>query len=112
MLQKSQHSSCRHLPENFQVGAKTMQRKRDLILPIALVLIYALAAVASASAQNGPIKILVGVPPGGAVELGARLAGEKLQGRLGQPVVAENKPGASNSTAAHALKHAKPHRPW
>ena len=48
------------------------------------------------------------MPPGGAVDIGARLVGEKLQGSLGQPVVVENKPGASTRIAVQALKASEP----
>lgn len=75
-----------------------------LVSLAALTLACALVNAASSHAQNGPIKILVGLPPGGAVDIGARIVGEKLQGSLGQPVVVENKPGASTRIAVQALK--------
>lgn len=75
-----------------------------LISLAALTLAYALVNAVPGHAQNGPIKILVGLPPGGAVDIGARIVGEKLQGSLGQPVVVENKPGASTRIAVQALK--------
>jgi tripartite-type tricarboxylate transporter receptor subunit TctC len=84
-----------------------MQRMRGLILPVVLLL-CGLAGTGSVNAQNGPIKILVGLPPGGAVDIGARLVGEKLQASLGQPVVIENKPGASTRIAVQALKISEP----
>lgn len=85
-----------------------MQRIRDFILPIVLPLACALAGMASANAQSGPIKILVGLPPGGAVDIGARLVGEKLQASLGQPVIVENRPGASTRLAVQALRASEP----
>jgi tripartite-type tricarboxylate transporter receptor subunit TctC len=75
-----------------------------LVLLAALTLAGALVNAVPGHAQNGPIKILVGLPPGGAVDIGARIVGEKLQGSLGQPVVVENKPGASTRIAVQALK--------
>jgi tripartite-type tricarboxylate transporter receptor subunit TctC len=75
-----------------------------LVSLAALTLACALVNAAPSHAQNGPIKILVGLPPGGAVDIGARIVGEKLQGSLGQPVVVENKPGASTRIAVQALK--------
>jgi tripartite-type tricarboxylate transporter receptor subunit TctC len=73
-----------------------------------LTLAGTLVNAALGHAQNGPIKILVGLPPGGAVDIAARLVGEKLQGSLGQPVVVENKPGASTRIAVQALRAAEP----
>jgi hypothetical protein len=73
-----------------------------------LALASALVSATPGHAQNGPIKILVGLPPGGAVDIAARLVGEKLRGSLGQPVVVENKPGASTRIAVQALKGSQP----
>ena len=73
-----------------------------------LTLACTLVSGPSGHAQNGPIKILVGLPPGGAVDIGARLVGAKLQGSLGQTVVIENKPGASTRIALQAVKLSEP----
>src|SRR5689334_16908910 len=50
-----------------------------------------------------PLKVLVGYPPGGAVDLVARTVGQQLSASLGQPVVIENKPGAGTNIAVRAL---------
>jgi tripartite-type tricarboxylate transporter receptor subunit TctC len=55
-----------------------------------------------------PITIVVSFPPGGGTDLLARRLGEQLQQRLGQPVVVENRPGASGNIAAHAVAQAVP----
>lgn len=57
-----------------------------------------LAAMASASYAvypDKPIRIIVGFPAGQATDVIARLVGKTLQDSLGQPVIIENKPGAS-----------------
>ncbi len=59
-----------------------------------------------AQAQGGPIKLLVGFPPGGASDTVARVAAERLQKDLGQTVIVENKPGIGGRLAAEALKSA------
>jgi tripartite-type tricarboxylate transporter receptor subunit TctC len=46
---------------------------------------------------NRPIKIVVPATPGGGIDIIARLVGEKISVSLGQSVVIENKPGASNN---------------
>jgi tripartite-type tricarboxylate transporter receptor subunit TctC len=90
------------------MGAKMMHQVRNVLLSVALTLACVLTAITGASAQNGPIKILVGLPPGGAVDIGARLLGQKLQASLGQTVIVENRPGASTRLATQALKASEP----
>ncbi|OGA07650.1 MAG: hypothetical protein A3D95_02695 [Betaproteobacteria bacterium RIFCSPHIGHO2_12_FULL_69_13] len=67
-----------------------------------------LAIAASVAAQDGPIRILVGFPPGGGSDLIARLVAERLKVSLGASVVVENRPGGSGVRAAEALKSAAP----
>lgn len=61
-----------------------------------------------ASAQEGPVRILVGFPAGGESDVVARLLAEGLREGLGVPVIVENKPGGSGTVAAEALKNAAP----
>ena len=66
---------------------------------------------ALASAQADParaIKVIVPAPPGGAIDIIARVVGEKLQAAMGQPVVIDNKPGASNNLGTDALAKSAP----
>ena len=55
-----------------------------------------------------PIKLVVPVPPGGAADAMARMIGEHLQAKWGQPVVIENKPGAGSSLGMDAVAKAAP----
>jgi tripartite-type tricarboxylate transporter receptor subunit TctC len=55
-----------------------------------------------------PIKIVCGYPAGGFVDSLARVYGEYLSQKLGQPVVVENKAGASGSIGAGAVKQSPP----
>ena len=68
----------------------------------ALLATGALLAAGGASAQSWPakpIKLIVPWPPGGPTDTGSRIVGLALADRLGQPVVVENRPGASGSIA-------------
>ena len=57
---------------------------------------------------NRPIKLIVTVPPGGAADFIARLLASKLSTSMGQPVVVENKAGASGSLASDFVAKAAP----
>ena len=76
--------------------------------PRSLLLTAALWAALGAQAQgySGPVRMLVGYPPGGPADTAARIVAEKLAVELGQPVVVDNKPGAGGQIAAQALKAA------
>ena len=55
-----------------------------------------------------PIKLIVPVPPGGGVDLLARVIGQKMGEGLGVPVVIENKPGASAAIGTDMLAKSPP----
>jgi tripartite-type tricarboxylate transporter receptor subunit TctC len=55
---------------------------------------------------NRPIRLLVGYPAGGAVDITARLTGQHLSAALGQPVVIDNRPGAGATLSATLLRSA------
>lgn len=75
--------------------------------------IAALAVLATGLAQaqdypTRPIRFVVGFPPGGSTDLSARALGDRLSHALGQPVIVENKPGASGNIAAEQVARSAP----
>lgn len=77
----------------------------------ALTLLALLLAGAPASAQDWPtkpVKIVVPFGPGSTPDVVARLIANHLQDKLHQPVVVENKPGASGNTGTDAVAKAEP----
>jgi len=62
-----------------------------------------LATPALAQMPSGTIRIVVGFPPGGSTDAVSRLLAPHLQAAFGQPVVVENRPGASGNLAAQAV---------
>jgi tripartite-type tricarboxylate transporter receptor subunit TctC len=55
-----------------------------------------------------PVRLMVGFPPGGGADTTARIIAPWLSQRLGQPVVIENRPGASSTLAAQAVVNSPP----
>ena len=55
-----------------------------------------------------PVRIVVGFPPGSTADIIARLLGQSLSSRLGQPFVIENRPGASGNLATESVVRAAP----
>jgi tripartite-type tricarboxylate transporter receptor subunit TctC len=80
---------------------------------IAQVLLVAASLVAGVAAQaqpypNRPLKLVVPFPPGGNVDLSARILAPELSKELGQPIVVENKAGAGGTVGLDAVAKSAP----
>ncbi len=85
--------------------------QRNFLFKILAVSACLALAPTLASAQAWParaIKIVVPAPPGGAIDLIARVVGDKLATSLGQPVIIDNRPGASNNLGTDVLAKSAP----
>lgn len=80
---------------------------KTLALGAALAVAPALAS-AQAAYPSRAIKIIVPAPPGGAIDTLARVVGDKMAVSMGQPVIIENKPGASNNLGTDVLAKSPP----
>jgi tripartite-type tricarboxylate transporter receptor subunit TctC len=82
--------------------------KRRLLLAASNAMLLSVAGAgalpAHAQAIEGPLRLVVGYPPGGASDRAARLVGQALQVRHGINVIVENKPGAGGRLAAQQLR--------
>ena len=74
---------------------------------ILIALLFPIAALAQSWPQK-PIKVIVPFPPGGVTDSLARITADWLTQRLGQPVVPDNRPGASGAIAADLVARADP----
>ena len=63
----------------------------------------ALAPIAAFAFTDKPVKMIVPAPPGGTIDVMARIVSDQLSRDIGQPVVVENKPGAGGSIAVKYL---------
>jgi tripartite-type tricarboxylate transporter receptor subunit TctC len=80
-----------------------LQRREFLRLTVGAAAIPALARYAMAQSYPArPVHVIVGFPPGGAADTLARLLGQWLSERLGQPFIIENRPGAAGNIATEA----------
>jgi tripartite-type tricarboxylate transporter receptor subunit TctC len=75
-----------------------LSRRQFLHLAVGAVALPAVSRIARAQAYPArPVRIIVPFPPGGATDILARLIGQRLAGRLGQPFIVENRPGAGTN---------------
>ncbi|NBU32594.1 MAG: tripartite tricarboxylate transporter substrate binding protein [Actinobacteria bacterium] len=75
------------------------------------VLFFLILGFGVASAQTwptGPVKVVVPFPPGGSVDMVARLVAKRLTDSLGQPFVVDNRAGASGNIAAEFVAKTNP----
>jgi tripartite-type tricarboxylate transporter receptor subunit TctC len=85
-----------------------MQKSRRQFLTVSAALGAGLLAPSTARTQGNPLRMYVGFPPGGAIDVTARVLSERARDTLNVPVVVENRPGAAGNIAAAALKQARP----
>jgi tripartite-type tricarboxylate transporter receptor subunit TctC len=74
----------------------------------ALASVYVPQALAQGIYPNKPIRLIVPYPSGGGADIVARMLAQKLTQSMGQPVLVENKPGASTLIGTEMLAKSAP----
>jgi tripartite-type tricarboxylate transporter receptor subunit TctC len=82
------------------VGSVT---RRGAALGMMALPFLARGATAQGWSPTRPVRIVIGFPPGGGIDILARLMAPRMSERLGQPVVVENRPGANGLIATQAV---------
>jgi tripartite-type tricarboxylate transporter receptor subunit TctC len=86
-----------------------LPRRQFLHLGASAAALPALSHIARAQTYpTRPVRLIVGVAPGGPIDFLARLMGQWLSERLGQPFVIENRPGAGTNIATEMVVRAAP----
>src|SRR5262249_22846449 len=73
-----------------------------------LVLVVATSAAFAQGYPAKPVRVIVPFSPGGVADSSARVLADRLRARLGQPLVVENRPGASGNLGTAAVAAAAP----
>ena len=81
-----------------------LPRRKFLHLAASAAALPAVSRIARAQGYpTRPVRVVVGAPPGGGHDIFARLMGQWLSERLGQPFVIDNRPGGSENIATEAV---------
>src|SRR6266536_4092502 len=84
-----------------------LPRRQFLHLAAGAVALPAVSRMARAQAYpSRPVRLIVPIAPGGASDITARLIGQWLSERLGQPFIIENRPGGGNNIGTEAVVRA------
>jgi tripartite-type tricarboxylate transporter receptor subunit TctC len=86
-----------------------LPRRRFLHLAAGAAALPAVSRIADAqSYPSRPVRLIAPFPPGGSIDITARLIGQWLSERLGQQIVVENRPGAGGNTGSETALNSPP----
>jgi tripartite-type tricarboxylate transporter receptor subunit TctC len=91
---------------SFRFGSGTWLGISLLPLSVAAALAAAIGSAAAQRWPERPVTLILPYPPGGTTDTQARIMGERLAARLGQPFIIQNKPGATGAIATEFVARA------
>src|SRR6516162_1568530 len=101
--------SSRRRADRNEASTLKLARRRFLHLATAAAALPSVSRMATAQTYpTRPVRLIIGYPPGGSADITARLLGQWLSERLGQPVVVESRPGAGTNIATETVVNAPP----
>jgi tripartite-type tricarboxylate transporter receptor subunit TctC len=107
LFTEARRSFARRLPLGWT--AMTTSRRRYLHLVVTAAALPAVLRIARAQTYpTRPMRLIVPVAPGGPIDIIARLMGQWLSERLGQPFIVENRSGAATNIATEMVVRAAP----
>jgi tripartite-type tricarboxylate transporter receptor subunit TctC len=93
----------------FSEERMTLRRRQFLHLAAGAAALATVSRIANAQGYPGrTVRMVVGFPPGQAIDISARLMAEWLQQRLGQTFIVENRPGAAANVATEMVARSPP----
>jgi tripartite-type tricarboxylate transporter receptor subunit TctC len=106
---------CQHSPISASASIigrtviKRLHRRHFLHLAAGVATLPAASRIVRAqSYPSRPVRIIVGYSPGGTTDISARLIGQWLSERLGQPFIVDNRPGAGSNVGTEGAVRAPP----
>ena len=77
-------------------------------IPLAVALVLSITTAHAANFPLKPVTMIVPFPPGGSSDMVARIMAPKVNERLGQPVIIDNRAGATGNVGAEIVAKANP----
>lgn len=97
-------TACRQI----EIQIKKLHVGRCMALTLVLGMAGLIWPAHAQDFPNKPIKLIVPVPPGGGADRIARLVAEKIQKKMGQPVIVDNRTGAAGNIGAELVFKSAP----
>jgi tripartite-type tricarboxylate transporter receptor subunit TctC len=87
---------------------KAMWTRKTLMLAAVVASLCPMSNVHADEWPTRPIRVIVPISPGSAADVIPRIVFDQLTQQLGQPIIVENRPGASSTIGARSVAHAEP----